>query len=431
MKNTLLWLLPAWIVSVGGAFYLGQKGAHDTTEANELTATRSSLPGGAPRSGLKPANASTLSPAASARSRLRAIPGITNPDNAPGSAQIIARINDPVQRAEAMLALISSLGPDQFESVALALREIGMTNGRESGELRMLLVAWAQADPAAAIAYADENTNGRFDRTTILTEWAKEDAEAAIAWAKAKHDDDGANPWMVGIITGLSIADLPQATALMAEMPRSRERGTALRSVVNRLFLQDPEAAKTWATGIEDEAVRSGALALSARTIADRNYPEAAKWVTEIGDINALNQVSESLAEDWYREDPDAARQWVLDLPAQAIDEGAQGLVNRLAREEPVEAAQFLSDLATKNPDVNFDGAIQRLISNARSQDPELATIWVSGLANERIRPGAYRQTLESWIQRDTQAAQLWMEENKATLPESIRRRFALSDNDN
>jgi hypothetical protein len=87
-------------------------------------------------------------------------------------------------------------------------------------------------------AYAKEKTGTNFARQTILSAWAKNDTEGAVAWARDNFDSDAkgadANPWIVGVIEGISSIDLGRATELLEELPFSRGRGQALRCCLCR-----------------------------------------------------------------------------------------------------------------------------------------------------------------------------------------------------
>jgi hypothetical protein len=341
----------------------------------------------------------------------------------------IARHEDPLARNAALLALIDTLGADEFESVVGAFRELGITNERR-GEYAMLLTAWAKMDPDAALTYASENTGGTFARNTILATWAGENPEAAIAWAENNHEGDDANPWLVGVIRGLAPKDLSRATDLMGTLPRSRERGEALQSMISMMMARDSESAKEWTASIEDEYLRSGAYAYTAEAIAEKNPEEAARWLADLGDTDALNRVGGNITQDWYRENPEDVVAYVSSLPPEAMSEAAEGVVDNMAREDPVGAAEYLSQLAQQNPDVNFDGSIGELVRGSARQDPELAAIWIGGLRDEGNQARYYHRVLGQWQNRDSQAAMDWMRNNEVNLPESIYRRF-LERNEN
>lgn len=336
----------------------------------------------------------------------------------------IARSGDAIERNNALLALLDTLAPEQFFSVVDSFRKLGLTRERQ-GEYEILLTAWAKVNPQEALDYAKENTQGRLASNTILATWATTNPDAAIAWAEANHDnEDQANPWLVGVIEGISQYDIPRATSLMETLPRSDERGAALRNMVAQLMSKDPEDAKNWSGTVEDDYLRSGAYAFTAESLAERDVAEAAEWLSQVGDVGALNRVGEDITEDWYRESPEEAAAWVSSLPPEAMSEAAEGIVSNVVRDNPVEAAEYLSQLATSNPEANFDSSIRELVRGSVRQDPELAAVWIGGLTSDNDQSRYYHRVLAEWRNQDSAAVTSWIQDNQSSLPESVSQRF-------
>ncbi|MGJ8723823.1 MAG: hypothetical protein ACSHYB_04635 [Roseibacillus sp.] len=425
MNSKPIAIASVWGISVAAAFFAGKAispSANESVETIQAAKSTASI-GNEGSSNLVSTGGSTTS-MASARARLDAAPMIERGSTPEQMIEDIARFDDAIERNNALLALIDSLSPDEFLSVVDSFRQLGITDERR-GEYEMLLTAWAKVNPSEALAYASENTRGGFARNTILSTWAATNPDAAIAWAESNHDNpDRANPWLVGVIEGIAPYDISRATDLMETLPRSEQRGEALRSVLSQLMSKDPEDAKNWTSTIEDDYLRSGAAAYTAEAIARKDPADAAQWLASLGDVDALNRAGEDITEDWYRDNPEEATAWISTLPPEAMSEAAEGVVSNIVRENPVEAAEYLSQLATSNPDANFDSAIRDLVRGAGRSDPELAAIWVGGLSNSDDQSRYYHRVLGDWKNRDSGAAEQWMIQNEASLPESIGRRF-------
>jgi hypothetical protein len=128
--------------------------------------------------------------------------------------EAIVRGENALVRNRSLLALIDQLAPGEFEAAVAHFRSLGLTEDR-MGEYALLLTAWAELDPTAALIYARENTQNGFATETILSAWATKDSEAAVRWAQANHQGDGANPYMPGIIRGIAASDPARATAAL------------------------------------------------------------------------------------------------------------------------------------------------------------------------------------------------------------------------
>ncbi len=427
MNGKLIGVSSAWILSLGGAFVLGKS----LVSSSESSATATKAPGTSSSLGrLKTSSPATA--ATATEDRLLASPMIR-----PGTSRTemiidIARHTDPLERNTALLRLIDTLSPSDYESVVAEFRSLEMTE-RRRGEYALLLTAWAKVAPQEALDYASENTGGVFARNTILTAWTQSDPDAAIAWAEANHDnpEDG-NPWLVGVIEGLAPQNIERATEVMGTMARSNERGRALNSIINELMIQgqgDTSNAKEWAEGIPDEGLRSGAFAFTAEAIARTDPAEAAKWLGKTQDVDAINRVGEEISDELYENDPEAAVAWVSTLPPAAMSEAAEGIISNLVRETPIEAAQYLTNLITNNSEADFQSSIRELAQGASTQDPEVAVEWANFVTNNRDRTRVYFRALSNWQQDDPNAASGWIQNNADQLPDYILNRFQPENN--
>ena len=424
MNSKTLVITSLWGISIASAFIAGRAISSPDEDANAAQATKSPPSSSASNSSQSASAGSSTASLSSAGARLNAAPMIVKGSSPEQMIEDIARSKDAIERNNALLALIDSLSPEQFPSVIASFRQLGITRERW-GEYEILLTAWAKVSPNAALEYASENTRGGFARNTILSTWASTNPDAAIAWAEANHEDkDAANPWLVGVIEGIAPYDIPRATELMETLPRSDERGQALRSMVSQLMATNPEDAKDWTASIEEDHLRAGAYAYTAEVIAQKDPADAAQWLSDLGDVDALNRAGEDSTGDWYRENPEEATAWVTSLPPEAMSEAAEGIIGNVVREDPVQAAEYLSQLANANPDANFDSSIRELVRGSARQDPELAAIWIAGLSDTNDQSRYYRQVLGQWQRQDSEAARAWINTNEANLPSSVTRRF-------
>ncbi|MES2980777.1 MAG: hypothetical protein V4727_00560 [Verrucomicrobiota bacterium] len=226
--------------------------------------------------------------------------------------EIIVSNQNALDRGRAMLDWIDTLAPEEFEAAVDDLRRLGLNNNKLAEYTMMVLAAWAEVDPAAALAYTTtetpsgdtENKDESFDligskflsgeaTSNVLSAWATNDPEAAIAWAKSHHQGDEANPYMFGIIRGIAESDPARATAMLQDLPYGVVRGTALLSMMPHVMEMGPESAEKWIAEINDERLRKGAIARYSETIANQDPAGAASYL--------LNNVSDrSMASVYY-----------------------------------------------------------------------------------------------------------------------------------
>ena len=325
---------------------------------------------------------------------------------------------DPLDRAEAWLRFVKGLDSTEIADVVASFRGKGLTRENMS-EYSMLLTAWANYDPLAALDYASENTGTPFARQTILTSWATKDPAGAMEWAKANHEGDEANPWMVGVIRGIAAADPARATELMNAMPYSRERGEALTAVQGHYLSKGPEAARAWAMSIEDERLRAGAIGRIAGNLARTDPKGTADWLLanpSEGSTRAMGRVMERMAET----DANAAMAYFQNITDEGVRTSAfAGLAEQMGEEDIQAAARFID----ANPTLATDDVYEEFIWNARREDPALGASAIGSIQNADRQNRAYRQYIGHWLRRDYDGAVNWVNQNE--LPQSVQRSVA------
>jgi hypothetical protein len=329
----------------------------------------------------------------------------------------ILRGENPLERNRALMAFLNALDPSEFENAVAHFRSLGITDSR-TGEYALFLTAWAQADPLAAIIYAEKNTSSGFARDTILTSWAATDLDAAVRWAKSNHTDAEANPYLPGIIRGIAQSDPARATALLAEMPRSTERGKGLDFVLPHLLEKGAAATKEWISAITDDALRNGAMMRVAEELAVTDPAGTASWlIANPGE--ATRRRMDNVYRTWADRDRTAALAAFGKLPAGEIRSNAlRGIVSTVAGGDP-KAALSLMDRYPN--DVN-DRMVQNFVWHSSGSDPAIAASQIARIGNEQQRDQMYRRMLGYWLDNDAPAAQAWMASNP--IPDAVRDRI-------
>ncbi|MEP4079719.1 hypothetical protein [Haloferula sp.] len=408
MKPGIPLIIAAVAIASVGAFIAGRASAPNTASNDQSTST--DIPERTSRRDLvRDSGASSTS-----RNSPSGQPSAASGDTAviDEMKQIIGTV-DPLARAQAWLDFINTIEPDQFEGVVAEFRESGFAR-ENMGEYGMLLTAWAKIDPLQALDYAKENTGSPFARNTILASWVATDPEAAIIWAKDNHDGDKANPWMVGVIRGLAQYDPSRASELMSSMPYSDERGDALQAIVPHIMAQGGDAAKNWASSIEDDRLREGAVKRVSEQLAKDDPQGTAEWLATSGG-DAANDAIDNVMGIWAREDSTAAIAHFEGIPSGELRTNAlRGLTNHLATGDPSAAARLLDSHAGDADDNTY----RQFVWHSMREEPALAADYIGLIQNENERDQTYRRTLERWMWRDLDGAAQWM--GSADLPEGV-----------
>lgn len=317
----------------------------------------------------------------------------------------IVRGENALDRGRAMLLWIDSLAPEEFEAAVARFRSLGLTEAR-MGEYAMLLTAWAEVDPLAALAYTTKHTTSGMATGTVISAWANRDPEAAIAWAKSNHQGDEANPYIVGIIRGIAETNRALATQLLQELPFSEERGEALSAIIPHVLREGSEAAKKWISEIKDERLREGAIARFAEEMAKNDPAGTANWLLANLTPVTLRSVDE-VFNSWAKADPTSAVSSFENLPqGEARSNALRGMVLAGIRKDPAAAAQLMN----RYPADLTDRTVQLFIFYTYGDAPEIAANQIGLIKDEGSRNRMYERALSSWLERDKEAAQRWID---------------------
>ena len=326
----------------------------------------------------------------------------------------IVRGENSLDRNRALLAFIDQLAPGDFQEAVAHFRSLGITDAR-MGEYSLLLTAWAETDPTAALAYSMENTTSGFATQTVLSAWANNDTDAAVSWAQANHDGDGPNPYMPGIIRGIAASDPTQATALLSSMPRSVERAQGLDSIMPHLLHKGVEATRAWIAALTDDSLRNGAMLRSAETLANTDPAGTVSWLLA-NPCEATQQQMDNVYSSWAKQDQQAAMASFSSLPAGENRSNAlRGVVASVASKDPIAAVALMN----RYPSDVTDPMVQNVVWQSFGSDPATAASQIFRISDERDREQMYRRTLGAWSDRDPSAAQAWMQSNP--VPDSVR----------
>lgn len=330
---------------------------------------------------------------------------------------------DRGSRFEKLMAKLERTDSEEFGTLLKDISKRGF-NGVMREERLLIIAAWAKRDPIAAVEYLAKNDRDDAMQFEAMATWASDDPDAAEAWARANHEGNGANDWLVGVIKGLAGTDPMRAGALIAEVakdPRNRERRQALDSVLPYVMEQGGDFAKSWVEGLGDGSLQSDGAMWMARRMANEDPQAAASWIASLGTKEARREASEQVAERFARKDMAGAQSWVRSLPEDTRTEAAEGVVSVMAQGDPRAAVAWLENLGD-NPD--YDGAWVDLVERGFKAEPGVALVGALRLSDEGWRERYTGNYLSRWMKEDKAAATEWVTEYTEYLPPKVARRY-------
>ena len=142
--------------------------------------------------------------------------------------------SNPVIRLRAFTELLQNPTPDNLQAAREAYAKLPGGPSRFS-ELRMLAFSWGQVDPQAALEWVDglSGFEDRIGAGAVMDSWARYDSVSARAWAEENFEGEE-NPYLIGVVSGMSENDLVGASELMASMPEADPAGGLLPFYLKR-----------------------------------------------------------------------------------------------------------------------------------------------------------------------------------------------------
>ncbi|MGE4550158.1 MAG: hypothetical protein AAEJ57_02120 [Opitutales bacterium] len=315
---------------------------------------------------------------------------------------------DPMERMSVLMDAFQRMDASNVEEVVAAFKENTEPNRRFS-ELRLLIHAWAEFDPQGAVEWADK-LGGWEERSAIsaaLERWALNDLDASLAWAKEKFKGED-NPYLVGIIGGLSISDPARATELMVKMPYGRNRGRAASMLLDAYWKEGEGEATAWAVDMEDGSVKDYVTSQLAERIAREDVGRSAEWVESLSDGRSKNRAVGMVAYQWARKDPAATAQWIDGLgETDSRFSGMEGLVKVWVDKDAAATAEWLNGY---DPSEGKDGAVEIFVNAIKRKDPASAMQWAESMIDEEEREEAVEEVARIWRRGDPEAYQAWKE---------------------
>lgn len=280
-----------------------------------------------------------------------------------------------IDTANQVLDGLMKKDPKEAQDYFLALPE----TQRSPDDLREMMGAYSRKDAAAGLSFAMSLSNPQEQTAAVnglFATWGREDPEAAAEALKKLPQGDG-RLGALNTIAAAWAANDPTAARQWADSLSGSERVRALAAVLPSLAKDDPVAA-------------SGQLATLLNAPPD-------------GMAKNLASSASTLAATWANDDPTAASQWAMSLPAGQSRDGGVGAISRAwSQYDAIAAAKWIGTLEAGSA---RDAAVKPLVTRVRQTDPATAFSWAATIEDSADRVSQLGETLKSWRGTDLAAA--------------------------
>ena len=335
-------------------------------------------------------------------------------DSSPLVSQLraIQALATKIDRTKALLELTAGFKSEEdWRRAFAALGELAMRRG--FGGWDVILSAWAESDPHAAMSYAIESKVGT---NHVLDTWLSGDPDGALAFLESGEGKQEIEIWRNLIASTVSRlgGDLPRMERALRAIPEKERRMVA--PYLRPVFTVPYETVKPWVAALDAWAKDTvvGMLLRSvpgvqAKLAVAADFPEQAgpeKYSSIYGAWMKENEAEAMAAFEAMEPGPmhkAALRAALMHFYSSARVGDALGLYKKW----PAEVGQpFLSDL----------------LLCERVEDAEVILEAIPLHQSESLRLNRYRAALSMWFEKEPEAVRKWLKENE--VPEIIRKEW-------
>jgi hypothetical protein len=174
------------------------------------------------------------------------------------------------------------------------------------------ITAWAEATP-------EENREAAFYRASKAL--AEIDATEAAAWYETHMEEEWAASALQSIArTWVASEDRAALFEWLARLPADARRDEAIRVSFSKWWQIDRDEADAWITSVELSPGLDPALAFYARQVSRSDPRGAVEWANQIQDSKLRKKAILPILRAWYRQEPEAARDWLMENETNASE---------------------------------------------------------------------------------------------------------------
>lgn len=271
--------------------------------------------------------------------------GLAANTDLPTAWQEAMNIADSQQRVQA-LAQIAVQWSLTDPQAALQASEAMPADGMRQAIQQQIVMRWAQSEPRAVFEWVRNAPQTR--QTTNMMQAAVQ-VLAQTDFAEAQLLVDSLEPAQgdqarLGLLTQWAQQDIEGLKSWLASQTNQRVRQQAIQQVTVQLVNEDPQAARNWLADLPESESAMGTT-IAVAMLANMDINRAAEFVDSIDQTQARNVAAQSLIQQWSRFSPDDAAEWIENQGGDRRPELYRSLTQSWGNNAPDEALAFAERL--------------------------------------------------------------------------------------
>ena len=271
-----------------------------------------------------------------------------------------------------------------------------------------------QDDPAKAAKLlsslpANNQTSGQF--SNLASQWAQQDLEAAREWAESLPSGRTREQAMNGIVNTMAQTDPAKAAAILGGEVVTNRNYYQVGMIVGEWIKTDQTAALAWLDGLDLRGdVQRNVHSQFLQNWVNEDAPAASRYALGIQDEKSRQQAIGSLIGAWGRNDPQAAREWIMtSLEGESKNTSLNSLIRSLSQQDYTTALQYYQEATANLPpetiEKTFGSTASQIASNWVQYDPKAAGQWVMSLPEGETRSNSIRSMVDDLGDYDVKGA--------------------------
>ncbi len=301
-------------------------------------------------------------------------------------------------------------------AAAVAWAEDLKNAGQKTNSLVAIFESWSARDPAAALAAVDAKMSPSVREealTAVFKNYGAQDPQAALKALKATPAEWGMAGLAQFIYQNWARNDPAAAAADVASMPAGYAKVMSLSRVAEAWTQQDPAAGMAWA----QSQLGLGVSWYAVNGLLEQNPAMAGTYLSQLYNGNGRDGLTLGIAHNMAQTDPAAAVDWLdKNATGSAYTKAMTDLVNSFGRDN---AAVFAPAVLQMPAGQDRDNAIAHLTEQWTMGDREGALAWAQNLpaAESQAQHAALFGIFDSWSNDDPAAAAKYAQANLAGNP--------------